>query len=201
MTKTENYNLNQWEKTDRVLMDDFNENNAKIDAAIAAVRHAISIEKLAELSIGADTTQYNIDVQGLDLTQYYRLDLYVTPPATTANYADTIYLRVNGLSRGYLYGHDSAAQLAIGSLGTEENGFGYLCFHIYLDHWIAGTSEFYYTTHSYYKDGSVNQTCNEQFFVLEKSPAEIQTLNLTGWRGGEKPLPAGTTVRIYGLRK
>ena len=197
MTKTENYQLNQWEKNDRVLMDDFNEDNTKIDAAIATVRHAISIEKLAELSIGTDTTQ----VHGLDLTQYYRLDLYVTPPATTANYADTIFLRVNGLNNGYLHGHESAAQLAIGSLGTEENGFGYLCFHIYLDHWIAGTSEFYYTTHSYYKDGSVNHTYKEQVFALEKSPAEIQTLNLVGWNSGAKPLPAGTTVRIYGLRK
>ena len=37
MTKTENYNLNQWEKTDRVLMDDFNEDNQKIDAALSNI--------------------------------------------------------------------------------------------------------------------------------------------------------------------
>ena len=35
MTKTTNYQLNQWEKTDRILMDDFNSDNAKIDAAMA----------------------------------------------------------------------------------------------------------------------------------------------------------------------
>lgn len=33
---TENYNLNQWERTDRVLMEDFNADNVKIDAAIKA---------------------------------------------------------------------------------------------------------------------------------------------------------------------
>lgn len=33
---TENYGLSQWEKTDKVVMEDFNEDNAKIDAAIKA---------------------------------------------------------------------------------------------------------------------------------------------------------------------
>ena len=36
-SKTTNYKLSQWVKTDKVLMDDFNADNAKIDAAIKAV--------------------------------------------------------------------------------------------------------------------------------------------------------------------
>ncbi|HIX30622.1 MAG TPA: hypothetical protein H9682_00635 [Firmicutes bacterium] len=36
MTKTENYNLPQWEKTDRVLMEDFNAAMVRIDTEIAA---------------------------------------------------------------------------------------------------------------------------------------------------------------------
>ena len=36
MKKTTNYQLNQWEKTDRIMMDDFNADNAKIEAALAA---------------------------------------------------------------------------------------------------------------------------------------------------------------------
>ena len=35
MTKTTNYQLNQWAKSDRIRMDDFNADNAKIDAALA----------------------------------------------------------------------------------------------------------------------------------------------------------------------
>ena len=34
MEYTENYHLNQWEPTDRVLREDFNEDNRKIDAAL-----------------------------------------------------------------------------------------------------------------------------------------------------------------------
>ena len=35
MTKTTNYNLNQWEESDRVTREDFNADNAAIDAALA----------------------------------------------------------------------------------------------------------------------------------------------------------------------
>ena len=34
--QTPNYKLNQWEKSDRIQMEDFNADNAKIDAAIKA---------------------------------------------------------------------------------------------------------------------------------------------------------------------
>ena len=37
MTKTENYNLNQWDPTDRVLREDFNADNAKIDVALSGM--------------------------------------------------------------------------------------------------------------------------------------------------------------------
>lgn len=35
MKQTENYQLNQWESTDRIMMEDFNNDNAKLDAALA----------------------------------------------------------------------------------------------------------------------------------------------------------------------
>ena len=36
MERTEQYQLSRWQKSDRILMDDFNADNAKIDAALAA---------------------------------------------------------------------------------------------------------------------------------------------------------------------
>ena len=38
--KTENYQLSQWAKSDQVLMEDFNADNAKIDAALKAEANA-----------------------------------------------------------------------------------------------------------------------------------------------------------------
>ena len=40
MRETSNYKLSQWEKTDRIEMEDFNEDNRKIDAALAAEKQA-----------------------------------------------------------------------------------------------------------------------------------------------------------------
>lgn len=37
MQKTENYQLNQWDSTDRIMMEDFNADNVKIEAALAGV--------------------------------------------------------------------------------------------------------------------------------------------------------------------
>ena len=42
MTKTTNYQLPKWEKTDRLMMDDFNADNQKIDAALAAKSRVIT---------------------------------------------------------------------------------------------------------------------------------------------------------------
>ena len=38
MTYTQNYQLPQWVKSDRIMMDDFNDTNSKIDAALHGLR-------------------------------------------------------------------------------------------------------------------------------------------------------------------
>ena len=50
MTKTTNHQLNQWAKPDRVMMDDFNADNAKIDAALKANADAIAAETTARVA-------------------------------------------------------------------------------------------------------------------------------------------------------
>jgi hypothetical protein len=42
MEKTSNYQLNQWEKTDRIQMEDFNSDNTKIDAALKSLSGTLS---------------------------------------------------------------------------------------------------------------------------------------------------------------
>ena len=44
MTKTTNYQLNQWEKTDRIQMERFNEDNAAVDAALKALDTKINAQ-------------------------------------------------------------------------------------------------------------------------------------------------------------
>ena len=58
---TTNYQLNQWEATDQVLRTDFNEDNAKLDAALAglaetAAAHGAAIARLGNCKLW--TTSY-----------------------------------------------------------------------------------------------------------------------------------------------
>ena len=48
MNHTTNYNLSQWSKSDQVLMEDFNADNAKIDAALAQKAEASALAALAQ---------------------------------------------------------------------------------------------------------------------------------------------------------
>ena len=52
---TPHYNLNQWERDDRVLMEDFNADNAKIDAALGAKAEAATVTALSK-TVSAHTT-------------------------------------------------------------------------------------------------------------------------------------------------
>ena len=54
MNKTANFQLNQWEKTDRIMMEDFNRDNAALDAALKSSADAITAETAAREA--ADTT-------------------------------------------------------------------------------------------------------------------------------------------------
>ena len=48
--QTENYQLSQWEKPDKVQMEDFNADNAKIDAALAALATKVPASHLSAYS-------------------------------------------------------------------------------------------------------------------------------------------------------
>ena len=48
MQHTQNYQLSRWEKDDRIMMEDFNADNAKLDAALAAKADAEDVTALGE---------------------------------------------------------------------------------------------------------------------------------------------------------
>ena len=54
MKKTTNYQLNQWAKTDRIMMDDFNADNAIIDAALARVERRSAFHTILDVTTTED---------------------------------------------------------------------------------------------------------------------------------------------------
>ena len=82
MNYTENYQLNQWEQTDRVLMEDFNADNAKLDAALKTNAEAVialanrsRFTKLKEITIQDYTTTVEIDLSDVEWNQWSKVHL------------------------------------------------------------------------------------------------------------------------------
>ena len=90
MTKTTNYQLNQWAKSDRVMMDDFYADIAKIDAALKANADAIAAETTARIAGDAAcpvvklvdyvnpraAAQINLSTTGFSLSDFVELWVY-----------------------------------------------------------------------------------------------------------------------------
>lgn len=57
MKQTSNYQLNQWEMTDRIQMEDFNADNAKVDAALKGQAEALAAEKAAREALTAQVAK------------------------------------------------------------------------------------------------------------------------------------------------
>ena len=113
MDKTSNYNLNQWSKEDRVLMEDFNADNAKLDAAIDQVDGRVDglaeskADKTAVTALqgrmaaaeakagarliqrgtplGAESGVYTVSFAGVDWSQWKTIYLLLTIKANTSN--------------------------------------------------------------------------------------------------------------------
>ena len=104
MTKTTNYQLPKWEKTDRIQMKDFNDMTATLDTALKANADAIAetaaafpLVKIKEVTLGADTAQWDIDVSDINFYQYTRIFLL---PKLTGSSTDTM-LRFDQITSGY----------------------------------------------------------------------------------------------------
>ena len=69
---TPNFNLSQWEKTDKVQMEDFNADNAKIDAALAC--HP-SGELIASVTVEEELARLELDLTQVDWSRYMALAL------------------------------------------------------------------------------------------------------------------------------
>ena len=209
MQKTANYQLNQWVKSDRIQMEDFNSDNAKIDAALkgnadavaaetAAREAASSLVKLMTATLDANTATWQIDVSGIDLTQYAKLLIY--PYLETEN-DQPIRLRVNGLTTGYSNSpNGSATAGSQGELMDVNSGYnGNGRYGIREITVIQRLPAVYFFSPA----PSLNSS-NE--YVIGQTPdlaagvTHLDTLDFCLDYYPEKPILAGSKVHIYGLK-
>ena len=103
---TTNYQLCQWEATDKVLRTDFNEDNAKIDAALAGLEAQLPLVKLKHFVLPSTTKSYALDMDGIVPSDYAALRFAVK---STAGIIGPFGLQLNGIETGYEYDTPSSA--------------------------------------------------------------------------------------------
>ena len=112
MKKTQHYGLCQWDAEDRILREDFNSDNEKIDAAIA---DANPLQDLGTVVLEQDGGELNLDLSGVDWSQYWEVRVYFELAGTenggvsvllnhmTAGYSNELGNPANWLARFSLY--------------------------------------------------------------------------------------------------
>ena len=78
-------------------MDDFNADNAKIDAAIAALQDAIRYVPIAEATLNTAGSRLSLNVSGIDWSSYLKVELFVSGHSA----GGSMTLLVNNQTTGY----------------------------------------------------------------------------------------------------
>ena len=70
MLQTTNYQLCQWEPSDRILRADFNRDNEKIDTALAAAAGQSILRPIREIAITEEATTVRVQLDDIDWSQW-----------------------------------------------------------------------------------------------------------------------------------
>nr|WP_325195906.1 hypothetical protein [uncultured Oscillibacter sp.] len=100
MQQTSNYQLNQWDAEDRILRENFNNDNAKLDAALkqqadalteeaaarenltAEVAEKTSLHLIKSVRLSAPSTRLEVDLSDVDWSQWKAVHIYISTTGT-----------------------------------------------------------------------------------------------------------------------
>lgn len=97
------YGLSQWAGTDNFSRTDFNSDNSKIDTALGDLKYKLLAQPWALAAYyqpGADSVSLSLNLDGVDLSKYLYLMLYIDIKSGTEG---GFCLRLNGNSSSTYY--------------------------------------------------------------------------------------------------
>ena len=189
MNYTENYQLNQWAKSDRVLMEDFNSDNQKIDAALAN----IPMQKLLEHTVTKATGKIDLDLTDYDLSRYLRLELHLSGRLSAYG---GVSIRLNDQTGEYFYHSGTSTQKNQANLlsftMTNNPGGGKIDFFLFDSQLLAipHCANWDYNT-IYFTDGSGSIRSSAL------SARDVHTINLLADNQTFQP---GTKITLFGIQ-
>ena len=190
MRQTANYQLSQWDPEDRILREDFNGDNQRIDETMAALKAGNYFEKLADVTTTQSCQQLDVDLSGVDFTQYDRLIIHAMIKTDSTNIG---YLRINSLSDPAAYNRS----VALATFATVYNsGTGMGDVDLIFGPGISGRCRT-----SSLATGEVEHQLNEGSIALNPGFVTSQNLRqLNFYCANSCPVLPGTKVRVYGVR-
>ena len=202
MTKTTNYQLPEWEKTDRVQMKDFNDMTATLDTALKANADAIAAEttarvagdalvKLVDLTLQEETQKWDIDLSGIDLRSFSKL---IIRPALACT--DNVDYRLRfGSGEGTIFRHYVNREFAnydyaagLGPTGREYAEVE-LC---------PGDGCYYITARKLTSTGETVTVCTTNASNFGETGPNSLSLYKTS---SAQYFTAGSSVTLYGVKK
>lgn len=202
MTKTTNYQLPEWEKTDRIQMKDFNDMTATLDTALKANADAIVAEttarvagdalvKLVDLTLQEETQKWDIDLSGIDLRSFSKL---IIRPALACT--DNVDYRLRfGSGEGTIFRHYVNREFAnydyaagLGPAGREYAEVE-LC---------PGDGCYYITTRKLTSTGETVTVCTTNASNFGETGPNSLSLYKTS---SAQYFTAGSSVTLYGVKK
>ena len=187
MRQTANYQLSQWDAEDRILREDFNRDNEKIDRAI---HQANRVVRLMDVVTSAAATQVSVDLSDLDLTLYDRLVLRTRlkmPGVTIDN--EYGWFQING--------EMAVNQYEINAMVYGQTSYGVgaseIVLFLYPDLLGCATKVFRRA-----KNSSLAYAGSGEYF-FNVTPDSLQTVDFLVSNGTE--LAEGTEIVVYGVRK
>lgn len=201
MQQTSNYQLNQWEGTDRILRTDFNADNAKIDAAIAelrkdlaaqieAVRAESRLVLLKRETLDTDVSEVEISLEAEHPEQYFELLIYVEPSASTTG--NEFFLHLNDLTSYWTFGGEQT-ELASIWLDEVDRSAGFGRYRLLLASHIAGMAEYTYCTTSQHHYSTPNGR------IAELAAKDLKTLRI--FCEDDLKIGKGTRFTVLGIRR
>ena len=187
MRKTANYDLCQWDAEDRILREDFNSDNEKIDAAIHQANRMVH---LMDVVTSAAATQVSVDLSDLDLTLYDRLVLRTRlrmPGVTIDNQYG--WFQINGQSPSGQYNN------TVMVYGQTSYGAGASEIELVLYPDLVGCAT---KTFRLAKNSSLAYAGSGEYF-FNATPETLRTADFLVNNGTE--LAEGSEIVVYGVRK
>lgn len=168
-----------------------------IAGSISSLESQTMLVKLREYTVPNNTTSYNLDLSGLNLSSYDKLRIYITVPFTSSDFYSDIQGRINNITTtdSYQYVTPSSLNPVRGnkiSLGSYvQQGYFILelfPFGDYLGYtvngaYIATASRITGVWQQGYNNSSSNNITAISFFSKES----------------ESPISANTTITLYGI--